>query len=212
MLDTDDRIQQYALTHSSPLPPLLQRMERETYVQVPMPQMLSGPIQGLLLKQITAMMRPLRVLELGTFTGYSAICFCLGMPAEGKLYTIDNNDELENRVRAYFAEAGLTHRIDYRIGNALDIIPQLQETWDLVFIDADKKNYIAYYEMVLPRLRPGGFILADNVLWSGKVVEEIKDKQTRYMHDFNEHIRRDDRVENMIIPLRDGVNTIRKKG
>ena len=212
MLDTDERIQEYALKHSSALPSLLQKIERETFLQVPMPQMLSGPMQGLLLQMVTAMIRPQRILEIGTFTGYSAICMASAMPTEAKLYTIDCNEELEKRVRGYVEEAGMKERIDFRVGKALDIIPQLHETWDFVFIDADKQNYQTYYQAVFPFVRPGGFILADNVLWSGKVVEEKKDKKTTYIHAFNECIRQDDRVENLILPLRDGVNIIRKKG
>jgi caffeoyl-CoA O-methyltransferase len=200
----------YAEDHSTPETDLLKRINRDTYAKVMMPRMLSGHLQGRVLAMISQMVRPDNILEIGTYTGYSAICLAEGLPEHGKLITLDINEELEQRVRSYFDEAGLASKIQYQIGNAIEIIPTLKETFDLVFIDADKENYPLYFDLVIDKVRPGGIILADNVLWSGKVIQEKKDKDTRAVVEFNEKIQNDKRVENVLLPIRDGIFIIRK--
>ncbi|ALD20213.1 O-methyltransferase [Hymenobacter sp. DG25A] len=210
-----DELQAYADQHTSPETPLLARLNRETHVQVLAPRMLSGQLQGRLLSMLSHMVRPRRILELGTYTGYSALCLAEGLTADGELHTIEQNPELEDRIRRYVAEAGLTGRIHLHIGEALQVLPTLAETWDLVFIDADKINNDAYYELVLPQVRPGGFILVDNVLWSGKVLPSHQvrpsDKDTQALRAFNDKVQQDERVENVLLPVRDGILMIRKR-
>jgi caffeoyl-CoA O-methyltransferase len=203
----------YAEAHTAPESGLLARINRETYAYVMRPRMLSGHLQGRTLAMFSRMLKPYTILEIGTYTGYSAICLTEGLQEGGKLYTIDINEELEPRVRGNFAEAGLTQQIDYRVGNALDIIPQLDEIFDLVFIDADKPNNARYYDLVMDKVGPGGFILIDNVLWSGKVTTpyEEADKDTRLILDFNQKVHTDPRVENLLLPIRDGMMIVRKK-
>jgi caffeoyl-CoA O-methyltransferase len=200
----------YAEDHSTPETDLLKRINRDTHAKIMMPRMLSGHLQGRVLAMISQMVRPRRILEIGTYTGYSAICLAEGLREDGKLITLDVNEELEHRVRSYFDEAGLTSRIHYQIGNAIDIIPTLKETFDLVFIDADKENYQLYFDLVIDNVRPGGIILADNVLWSGKVIQGKQDKDTRAIVEFNKKILNDKRVENVLLPIRDGIFIIRK--
>ena len=200
----------YAGDHSTPETDLLKRISRDTHAKVMMPRMLSGHLQGRVLAMISQMVRPERILEIGTYTGYSAICLAEGLQEHGKLITLDINEELEQRVRRYFDEAGLASKIQYQIGNAIEIIPTLKESFDLVFIDADKENYPLYFDLVIDKVRPGGIILADNVLWSGKVIQEKKDKDTRAVVEFNNMIRNDKRVENVLLPIRDGIFIIRK--
>lgn len=203
-----DLIQEYSETHSSPESPLLQKISRETHLEVLNPRMLSGHLQGRILAFFSKMMRPRHILEIGTYTGYSAICLAEGLSEGGKLYTIEANEELEKRVKGYFKEAQLEDKIDFRIGKALDIIPQIDVTLDLVFIDADKPNYGNYFDLVINKVRQGGLILADNVLWSGKVVQEAedkKDKSTGALKIFNQKVQTDPRVENLLLPLRDGL-------
>lgn len=203
-------LQQYAERHTSPETELLATINRDTHANVMMPRMLSGHLQGRVLAMISKMLRPKAVLEVGTFTGYSAICFAEGLAPGGKLITIDKNGELEERVRQNFQAAGLTDTIDYRIGDASDIIPSLDMSFDLVFIDADKENYSNYYDMLIDKLNLNGFILADNVLWSGKVLEENGDKDTEAIKAFNRKVTDDPRVENVLLPIRDGIMMIRK--
>lgn len=209
----DEKIENYALEHSLPESELLKRLNRETHAKVLMPRMLSGHMQGNLLSMFSKMIQPTYILEIGTYTGYSAICLAQGLKENGKLHTIDINEELEKMVRSYFKEAGLNSKIDYHIGHAIGIIPQLTETFDLVFIDADKKNYAVYYDLVFEKVRPGGFIIADNVLWSGKVLEpnEKMDPDTKAIDAFNKKIHADNRVEHMLLPVRDGLMIVRKK-
>jgi predicted O-methyltransferase YrrM len=207
---TDPAMQKYAEAHTTSESNLLSRLNRDTHANVLLPRMLSGHLQGRLLAMISKMVQPKRVLEIGTYTGYSAICLSEGLTPDGKLITIDVNNELEHRVRQVFEEGGVADRIDFRIGNALSIIPQLDEVFDLVFIDADKVNYCRYFDLVIDKLRPGGIILADNVLWSGKVLAERPDKDTRGILEFNTRIHDDLRVENVLLPLRDGIFVIRK--
>lgn len=203
-------LEAYVEQYSESEPELLQELNRETHAKVMMPRMLSGHIQGRVLSMVSKMIKPQNILEIGTYTGYSAICLAEGMAADGKLYTIDINEELEDMVRTYFQKAGLEERVDYRIGNALDIIPQLETGFDLVFIDADKVNYGNYYDLVFDKVNKGGYILADNVLWSGKVLNEQKDKDTEAIHEYNKKIKADKRVEPLLLPIRDGILIARK--
>lgn len=208
----DQAILNYCGDYTSPESPILRDLNRETHLSQVYPQMLSGHLQGMLLQMISQMIRPRRILEIGTFTGYSAICLAAGCSA-GILHTIERNPELEELIRKYLNEASLTDSVVLHIGEATEIIPSLTEEWDLVFIDADKPNYSTYYNLVMPQLRPGGFILADNVLWDGKVLEppETWDKDTRGIVAFNELVRDDERVENLLLPVRDGLMMIRKR-
>ncbi|HLT81377.1 MAG TPA: class I SAM-dependent methyltransferase [Cyclobacteriaceae bacterium] len=203
-------LQQYAERHTSPESELLQKINRETHANVLMPRMLSGHLQGRFLSMISQLVRPRHILEIGTFTGYSALCMVEGMTADGTLITIDKNEELEARVRGYFEAAGMSKRIDYRIGDATQIIPTLDMKFDLVFIDADKENYSNYYDMVIDKVNLSGIILADNVLWSGKVLDEKPDKDTSAIMAFNKKVTDDPRVENVLLPIRDGIMMIRK--
>jgi caffeoyl-CoA O-methyltransferase len=206
---TDPRINRYAEGHTSAEPGLLNRINRETHAQVHMARMLSGHLQGRLLSMISNMIRPRAILEIGTYTGYSALCLAEGLRDDGQLVTIDINEELEDRVRKFFAEAG-DPRIDYRVGDAHKIVPTLPGSLDLVWIDADKESYARYYDLVISKVVPGGFVLADNVLWSGKVLDEKADKDTRAIQAFNEKIQNDERVENVLLPVRDGIMIMRK--
>ncbi|MFZ2905400.1 MAG: class I SAM-dependent methyltransferase [Cyclobacteriaceae bacterium] len=203
-------IQKYAEDHTAPESELLKQINRHTHAQVLMPRMLSGHMQGRILSMISHMVKPKAILEIGTYTGYSALCLAEGLRPDGKLITIDINEELENTVRNYLKTSGFHELIDYRIGHALDIIPTLHGKFDLIFIDADKENYSAYYDLVINRVPLGGYILADNVLWSGKVLDEKPDKDTRAILEFNRKVQRDARVENVLLPVRDGIMVMRK--
>jgi predicted O-methyltransferase YrrM len=203
----------YCEDHSSAEDEVLQHVKRETFAKVLMPRMLSGHLQGKTLELLVKMLNPKTILEIGTYTGYSGICLARGLGKNGKLITLDINDELETMVRGFFEKSGLSSKIDYRLGNALDIIPTIDGNFDMVFIDADKANYIKYYELVVERVNPGGIILADNVLWSGKIlVEEGKkiDKDTQVILDYNLMVQNDPRVENVLLPIRDGLMLARK--
>jgi len=207
----NEELEKYAQAHSSDESPLLKKINRDTYANVLMPRMLSGHLQGRFLAMIAGMIKPKNILEIGTFTGYSAICLAEGLAEDGKLYTIDINEELEDRVKGYFEEAGLSKKIVYYIGNAMQVIPNLDVSFDMVFIDADKINYAAYYHLVFDKVCKGGFIIADNVLWSGKVVDSKKvDKDTQALMDFNDMVYNDERVEKVMLPLRDGLTIIKK--
>jgi len=214
MSDFFFNIEQYILEHSDSEDPLLAELNRETNLKILRPRMLSGHLQGKILEMISKMIQPQRVLEIGTYTGYSAICLAKGLSNNGELHTIEINDELEHFIRKYLQKAGLENTVKLYIGNALKIIPNLKETFDLVFIDGDKRQYSAYYHTLFDYVKPGGFILADNVLWSGKVIEleSPDDEYTKGIFAFNELITKDTRVEKVIIPLRDGLALIRKKG
>lgn len=203
----------YAEAHTSPENELLARLSRHTRAHVMAPRMLSGQLQGRFLAMISWMIRPRRVLEIGTYTGYSALCLAEGLPDDGRLITIEQNEELETVARTYWQQSPLRTKIDLHIGSAVRIIPTLTDTFDLAFIDADKRNLSLYFDLVMDRLRPGGFILADNVLWSGKVVETLKpnDDDTRAVLAFNERVQHDTRVENVLLPIRDGIMLIRKR-
>lgn len=203
----------YAEAHTSPESDVLQRLNRDTHAHVLHPRMLSGHLQGSLLAMFSHMIRPRRVLEIGTYTGYSALCLAEGLADGGRVLTIDKNEELESIARRYWAESPHGANIDLNIGQASAIIPNLDEVFDLVFIDADKENYALYYKLVFDKVRPGGFILADNVLWSGKVVEPIKpaDRDTQAVIAFNQLIHQDPRVDNLLLPVRDGMLIARKR-
>ena len=203
-------IENYAASFSAKEEPILEALNRETHLKVMMPRMLSGHIQGNFLKMMSFMVRPNRILEIGTYTGYSAICLSRGLNEKGILHTIDKNEELETMARRYFKEAKADDKIKYHIGNALDIIPTIEESFDLVFIDADKINYSNYYDLVFDKVKIGGYIIADNVLWSGKVCNEKHDKDTAAIHAYNQKINKDERVENYLVPIRDGLMIARK--
>lgn len=209
----DPELEKYAEAHSSKESELLHRLNRETHLKVLMPRMLSGAMQGKLLEMLSCMIQPKNILEIGTYTGYSAICLTKGLPADGVLHTIEKNPELETIAKKYFAEAEIEHQVNYHQGDALKIIPQIKEVFDLVFLDADKENYLNYYKLVFDKVRSGGYILADNVFWSGKVLTtpEPNDKEALGIIEFNEFVQQDDRVENVMLPLRDGLSLIRKK-
>lgn len=208
----DEKIEAYALSHSQPESDVLKKLNRETHLKVLSPRMLSGHLQGNFLSMISKMIQPKQILEIGTYTGYSAICLAQGLQEGGTLHTIDSNKELEKMARSFFQEAGLSNKINFHIGDALNIIPTIKETFDLVFIDADKKNYITYYDMVFDSVRPGGYIIADNVLWSGKVLDTQKnnDRETVLIDEFNKKVHEDKRVEHQLIPIRDGLMIARK--
>jgi caffeoyl-CoA O-methyltransferase len=203
-------IQEYCEAHTSAESSLLKSINRDTHANVLMPRMLSGQLQGRMLAFISQMIKPERILEIGTYTGYSALCLAEGLTQTGELITIDINEELEERVRKYFAQSAFDKQIDFRVGNALEIIPTLNESFDLIFIDADKINYSRYYDLVFEKLKPGGFILADNVLWSGKILAPNPDKDTRAILEFNKKVAEDPRVENILLPVRDGVMMVRR--
>jgi len=204
----NEELQKYAELHTSDESDLLKKINRETHAHVLMPRMLSGHLQGRVLAMISYMIKPDRILEIGTYTGYSALCLAEGLNNGGKLITIDINEELEQKVKGNFAH--VKDKIEYRIGNAKQIIPTLNETFDLVFIDADKSSYSHYFDLVIDKVRPGGFILADNVLWSGKVLSKNPDADTRAIIAFNEKVQRSSQVENVLLPIRDGIMIIRK--
>ena len=209
----DDDLEEYSSMHSQSETPLLQQIRRETHLQVLMPHMLSGPIQGGLLALLVRLTRARRVLEIGTFTGYATLWMASALPDDGIIHTIDRNEELEGRVRHYFRQSAMGSKIRYHMGDARDVIPTLDTTFDLVFIDADKENYQCYYELVMGKTRGGGGIVVDNVLWSGKVLadEKTSDKKTRAMQMFNEYVHQDHRVDNVLLPLRDGLMLILKR-
>ncbi len=204
-------LQAYVSAHSSDASALLAKIDRETHLEVLQPRMLSGHFQGRVLSMLSKLLRPQSILEIGTYTGYSALCLAEGLRPEGQLLTIDINEELETRVRGYFESSEFANQIEYIIGNAAQIIPTLSTTFDLIFIDADKQQYPLYYEQALEKLNPGGFILIDNVLWSGKVLDDKhQDKDSVLLRELNLKISQDPRVEKVLLPIRDGLFLIRK--
>ncbi len=206
-----DDLHHYLTLFCDPEPELLKRIDRETQLEVLMPRMLSGHLQGRMLSMLSKMMAPQRILEIGTFTGYATLCFAEGLAKDGKIITLDINEELEERVKGYFEVSDYGDKIDYRIGNAMEIIPTIPEVFDIVFIDADKKNNGNYYNLVFDKVRSGGLIITDNVLWSGKVLTKITDTDTSNIHNFNQMVAADERVDKLILPLRDGLFIVRKK-
>ena len=208
----NNKIEDYIRKNSSKEPEILKNLNKETYLKVLNPRMLSGHIQGRFLSIITKLIKPKKILEIGTYTGYSAICMAEGLIENGIIHTIDINEELVSIQNKYFAKSKCNNSIIQHVGDARNIIKSINEKFDLVFLDADKENYIEYYELVIEKVKKGGLIIADNVLWTGKVVEPEKDDDelTQYLIDFNKMINEDDRVENIILPLRDGLNVILK--
>lgn len=206
-------IDEYILSHSDVEPDYLAKINRQTHVRMINPRMCSGHYQGRVLSMLCKMIRPKNVLEIGTFTGYSALCIAESLPEKGVLHTIEIEDELEDFILENFRLSPYADKIKLHIGRALDIIPNLNERFDLVFMDADKREYWDYFEAVLPQLNTGGFIIADNTLWDGKVLEKThpNDKQTQEIIRFNDLIAKDNRVERVILPVRDGLTIIRKK-
>lgn len=209
----EKEIEDYALNHTKPESELLKKINRETHAKIMMSRMLSGHLQGRLLSMFSNMIKPDYILEIGTYTGYSALCLAEGLSEKGKIITIDINEEIEKFVRSFFEQSEYKNKIDYQIGNALDIIPNINHELDLVFIDADKENYSNYYNLVFDKVKKGGYIIADNVLWSGKVLMDDNklDKDSKAIKAFNDKIQQDDRVENILLPVRDGLMICRKK-
>ncbi|MEY8847814.1 O-methyltransferase [Psychroserpens sp. XS_ASV72] len=207
-----EKLDQYVVEHSVQEPKLLQELTRETYQKVLQPIMLSGPYQGRVLSMISKLKRPKTILEIGTFTGYATLCLAEGLAPNGKIDTIDCNEELYDFQRMYFDKSEYKSQIHQHLGNALDIIPKLDATYDLIFIDADKPNYSNYFELIIDKVNPEGIILADNVLWHGKVVEPLneKDKSTKAVLEFNTLLKNDARVETVVLPIRDGLTISRK--
>lgn len=207
-------MEDYIAAYSQPQDRVLAWIEKQTHLRTNHARMLCGPVEGKLLEMVSGMISPRRILEIGVFTGYSSICLARGLKEGGMLDALELNDELEDLIREAYRRADLEDRIRLYIGDAKEIIPGLEpEAYDLVFIDANKREYTRYYDLVWDKVRPGGYILADNVLWNGKVFSEHApaDAQTRGIMEFNERVRNDPRVENVILPLRDGLNLIRKK-
>jgi predicted O-methyltransferase YrrM len=206
-----EALEDYVALHSENEPELLARLNKETHQKILQPRMLSGHFQGRVLSMFSKLIRPQHILEIGTYTGYAALCLAEGLPENGTLDTIDNNEELVDFQKKYFDQSPWAHQIQQHLGNALEIIPSLNKKFDLVFIDADKENYINYFHMIVPMMNKGGVILSDNVLWSGKVLEEVKanDKSTKVLLEYNELLKNDPRVETVLLPIRDGLTMSR---
>ncbi len=208
----DLELEAYIVEHSEKEPAILAELNRMTHLNVMRPRMLSGNLQGQFLKMLCELVRARRVLEIGTYTGYAAISMAMGVADGGLVHTIDINDELEDIVRDFVRRSGMEERIRFHVGDAREVIPRLNETFDLVFMDADKRQYMDYYRLVFDRVRPGGMIVADDVLWDGKVVDAgSRDAQTRGISEFNDFVQSDSRVENILLPVRHGLMLIRKK-
>lgn len=212
MMKIDQQLENYIFAHTVEEDPVLKKLYRDTYLKLVNGRMCSGHLQGSILTLLSKLIAPSRILEVGTFTGYSAICLAKGLPNGGMLHTIEINDELEQFAAGYFEEAGVRDQIVQHIGDASAIIPQLKESFGLAFLDADKRQYLSHYELILPKIPNGGLIIADNTLWGGKVVGKIakNDEQTIAILAFNEFVRMDPRVEATILPIRDGMTLIRK--
>lgn len=208
-----EKLDQYVLEHSQQEPEMLAELSKETWQKVLNPRMLSGAFQGRLLAMISKLIQPKVVLEIGTFTGYSALCFAEGLASDGKIITIDKNEELESLQNKYFAKSGFRDQIHQKIGNALEIILTIDEEFDLVFIDADKINYENYFHLIIQKMKPGGIILSDNVLWSGKIIEKLdpKDEDTKALLSYNKLLNSDERLETILLPIRDGLTISRVK-
>ena len=204
-------LEDYIEKHSEKEPDLLAALNKETYQKILLPRMLSGHFQGRVLSMLSKLIRPVNILEIGTFTGYAALCLCEGMQENGQLHTIDIKEELETIQRKYFDKSPWGSQIFQHLGEAIDIIPTLEIKFDLVFIDADKENYLNYFEMIVPKMNKGGIILSDNVLWSGKVLEPLQknDSSTKVLLEYNELLKNDPRVETVLLPIRDGLFLLR---
>jgi len=208
-----EKIDNYVVNHSQKEPELLKQLNKETWQKVLNPRMLSGAYQGRLLAMLSKLIHPKNILEIGTYTGYSALCLAEGMQKDGQLITIDKNEELENFAKKYFNKSNFKNQIQQVIGNALDVIPTLTQKFDLVFIDADKSNYINYFNLIIDKMNSGGVILSDNVLWSGKIIEDLKpnDVDTKTLIEYNKLLNTDPRVETILLPIRDGLTVTRVK-
>lgn len=208
-----EKIDDYAISHSQPEPELLKKLNRETWQKVLQPRMLSGHFQGRVLSMLSKLIQPTYILEIGTYTGYSALCLAEGINEKGELHTIDINEELYDLQRKYFDASGMGDRIVQHIGNAMHIIPDLDRSFDLVFIDADKTNYPNYLELILPKLNTGAVILSDNVLWSGKVIDTVEedDLDTKALIEYNKLLRDHPKLETVLLPIRDGLTISRVK-
>ncbi len=206
-----DALDDYVVAHSEKEPQLLQQLTRETYQKILQPRMLSGHYQGRILSMLSKLINPTSILEIGTYTGYSALCLCEGLKKEGTLHTIDINEELEDFQRKYFDKSPYGRNITQHIGNAIEIIPALNHKFDLVFIDADKPNYVNYFNIIIEKMNSGGIILSDNVLWSGKVIEELQpnDESTEALIKYNKLLAEDSRIETVLLPIRDGLTISR---
>lgn len=211
MIFIETKIGQYAEAHTSPESDVLKALVRDTHLKTLAPRMLSGHLQGRFLSLIAKLMQPRRILEIGTFTGYSALCLTEGVAEGGLLYALEGNDELKYIIEKYIAASGFQEKIKLLIGNALEIIPNLDEVFDIVFIDAGKRDYPQYWDLVIDKTRSGGLIIADNVLWSGKIIEEKKNLDTQILDSFNKKVLADTRVECVLLPLRDGLMMAIKK-
>jgi caffeoyl-CoA O-methyltransferase len=207
----DPDVEAYAETHTEPPGEVLERLAEETRRRTTAPQMMVGPVEGRFLAFLVRAMRASRVLEIGTFTGYSSICMASALPPDGRIVTLDVNAETTEIARRYAVEAGVVDRIDYRVGPAIETLADVEGPFDLVFIDADKGGYVDYYEAALPLLADGGLLIADNVLWSGRAAREPEDDSTRAIQRFNEHVRADERVESVMLSVRDGMTLIRRR-
>ncbi|MEI6866370.1 O-methyltransferase [Flavicella sp.] len=208
-----EKLDDYIIAHSQEEPNILKELNRETWQKVLNPRMLSGGFQGRVLSMISKLIQPKKILEIGTYTGYSALCIAEGMSTEGTLHTIDKNEELYDLQKKYFDKSEYGSQIKQYVGNALDIIPMIDEKFDLVFIDADKSNYINYFDLIINKMNKGGIILSDNVLWSGKVIETLnpKDVDTAALLEFNKLMNTDNRIETVLLPIRDGLTISRVK-
>ena len=208
-----EKIDDYVVEHSQQEPQILKELSRETWQKVLNPRMLSGAFQGRVLSMISKLIQPKKVLEIGTYTGYSTICLAEGLDKFGEIITIDKNEELESLQNKYFEKSGYRNQIKQIVGDATQIVPELDEKFDLVFIDADKANYVNYFHLIIGKMNPGGIILSDNVLWSGKVVEELnpKDIDTKVLLEYNKLLNNDDRIETVLLPIRDGLTVSRVK-
>ncbi|WP_044399932.1 O-methyltransferase [Lacinutrix sp. Hel_I_90] len=208
-----EELDDYVVAHSESEPELLQQLTRETFQKILQPRMSSGPYQGRVLSMISKLIHPNSILEIGTFTGYSTLCLAEGLKPDGTIDTIDINEELFDFQRQFFDKSQYGSQIFQHLGNALEVIPKLKKTFDLVFIDADKDNYINYFNLIIDSLNTGGIILSDNVLWSGKVIEPLdpKDKMTKAVLDYNALLKTDERVETIVLPIRDGLTISRKR-
>ena len=206
-------LQRYTENHTNPESPLLKRLNRETNIKALYPKMISGHLQGRLLSMFSNMIHPHRILEIGTFTGYSAICLAEGLAPNGKIITIDKNQELQDIIEHYLSEAKISNQVEFILGDAMKVIPKLKGNFDLVYLDADKSNYCKYYDLIIDRVETGGYIVADNVLWYGKVLSDELDKldrETKAIKEFNQMVHEDHRVENVLVPIRDGLMILRK--
>lgn len=215
-METNDSFQptdleEYLSAHTSEEPLILQQLFRETHLKTTKPRMMSGHIQGRFLTMLTQILQPKNVLEIGTFTGYSAICIAMGLPEQGKLITIDNNSEIESIARKYFKRSCLEDKIHFIVDDAKKVIPTFEQNFDFVYLDGDKENNIVYYQQIMEKTKPGSVIVADNVLWGGKILmENAHDPKTEKIREFNEFVQNDKRVENVLLPLRDGMMILRR--